>query len=154
MISTKFLKIGEWSKESEINFIINYIRKATFLHMLPYARHFSYHVINFEIPPVKKFLSSFAKYSSGTAALTASSSLKLLPPSQQWRAGNRWWSDGARSEEYAGCWKTSHQKSASRNVMRPAVCGVVLSWMRNTLCDNFPGRFFLMASQKRIRVSI
>ncbi len=35
VISTKFLKIGERLEESEINFIINYIRKATLLHMLP-----------------------------------------------------------------------------------------------------------------------
>ncbi len=35
-------------------------------------RHFSYRVINFEIPSAKKFLSSFAKYSC-TAALMASS---------------------------------------------------------------------------------
>ncbi len=55
VISTKFLKIGDQSEESEINFIINYIRKATFLHMLPYARHFSQHVINFEIPSAKNF---------------------------------------------------------------------------------------------------
>ncbi len=35
VISTKFQKIGERWEESEINFIINYIRKASFLHMLP-----------------------------------------------------------------------------------------------------------------------